>query len=358
MVDYLFETKAIAPGELPALIAAIEQAMQQAERSTQKAAQEHLRAFAMQMREILGTDEIALDEPYLPETEAISTLRYLRQLEKLIDTLQRSAEDETFRTTVFNANAPLMPQLQTRLELEQVRHKLTVKQTLDSQRQPAYGIKQYRWITAGDDSVRASHRLRNGKIYSWDNDDIHPGQEPGCRCIAEPVVEGAGTPDNPYPDAINSVYPVETLVAGLAGLARSIALGVLRRAGIRTFEDEETVVTEEPTDNQKTPDLEESETGKEPPPGGREDTNWEFGKHKSKTKWENRMRKRKWTEEQITDTIKHGKEYNAPNDVRKHIDPDATATRYEKNGRFIVRDDKTREILQISDDNFIPKELP
>ncbi len=34
------------------------------------------------------------------------------------------------------------------------------------------------------------------------------------------------------------------------------------------------------------------------------------------------------------------------------------ATRYQKGARYIVRDDKTREILQISGDNYNPPEIP
>ncbi len=87
--------------------------------------------------------------------------------------------------------------------------------------------------------------------------------------------------------------------------------------------------------------------GKNPPAGGRSNLDWKLGTHKSDAKWENQMRERNWTKEKITDTIKNGKEYKAPNDVRRN-DPTATATRYEKDGKFVVRDDQTGEILQVS----------
>ena len=61
----------------------------------------------------------------------------------------------------------------------------------------------------------------------------------------------------------------------------------------------------------------------------------------------------------ITETIRNGENFEAPNRVRIEIDPRATATRYEYNGRYVVRDDQTGEILQISGDDFkrpiIPK---
>jgi outer membrane biosynthesis protein TonB len=89
---------------------------------------------------------------------------------------------------------------------------------------------------------------------------------------------------------------------------------------------------------------------KKPPPGGRKDTKWEFGQHKSKIKWENQMKKRGWTEEEITSTIKNGERSSAPNKVN----PQNEAARYQQGDRFVVRDEVTREILQVSDDGFIP----
>lgn len=91
--------------------------------------------------------------------------------------------------------------------------------------------------------------------------------------------------------------------------------------------------------------------------GRRESREWSLGKFKSAKRWANQFEKRDWTPEGITETIKHGKKYKAPNLPRKH-DPSATATRYEYNGRYIVRDDQTGEILQISGPRHIPTELP
>lgn len=72
----------------------------------------------------------------------------------------------------------------------------------------------------------------------------------------------------------------------------------------------------------------------------RESREWSLGKFKSAKRWTNQLEKRDWTPEEITKTIKHGKRYKAPNLPRKY-DPSATATRYEYNGRYVVRDDQT-----------------
>jgi hypothetical protein len=52
----------------------------------------------------------------------------------------------------------------------------------------------YIWRTAGDDKVRSSHAANNGRIFAWDNPPAtgHPGEDYGCRCVAEPYNSGQG----------------------------------------------------------------------------------------------------------------------------------------------------------------------
>ncbi len=92
--------------------------------------------------------------------------------------------------------------------------------------------------------------------------------------------------------------------------------------------------------------------------GRRESREWSLGKFKSAKRWANQFEKRDWTPEEITETIKNGRKIKAPNEVRKRIDPRATATRYEYNGRYVVRDDQTGEIIQISGPRHVPKNMP
>jgi SPP1 gp7 family putative phage head morphogenesis protein len=53
----------------------------------------------------------------------------------------------------------------------------------------ASGSRAYIWETLGDDRVRAEHRKRNGKRYSWNHvhSDGPPGVPVNCRCIARPT---------------------------------------------------------------------------------------------------------------------------------------------------------------------------
>jgi len=77
----------------------------------------------------------------------------------------------------------------------------TKKETLDKHTTP-----KYTWRTRGDGKVRSRHAKFNGKIFSWDSPPeggYHPGEDFGCRCIAEP-----------YKSADNSIreYVEQTLV--------------------------------------------------------------------------------------------------------------------------------------------------
>lgn len=69
-------------------------------------------------------------------------------------------------------------------------------------RQKKLGITHYTWETSHDERVRSSHRLRNGKIYAWDDppSDGHPGQPIRCRCVAIPYMEHLLNSDAPTPE--------------------------------------------------------------------------------------------------------------------------------------------------------------
>ena len=42
----------------------------------------------------------------------------------------------------------------------------------------------FEWNTMGDERVRPTHEVRDGVLYNWDNAEIVPGEEAGCRCWA------------------------------------------------------------------------------------------------------------------------------------------------------------------------------
>lgn len=53
------------------------------------------------------------------------------------------------------------------------------------------GIEEYKWVTAGDERVRPTHRRLNGETFKWKEPppEGHPGQPIQCRCIADPIID-------------------------------------------------------------------------------------------------------------------------------------------------------------------------
>jgi len=91
-------------------------------------------------------------------------------------------------------------------------------------------------------------------------------------------------------------------------------------------------------------------TGKELNVKQQNTPDWNYGDHKSQTKWENQMKQRGWTEQQIDEAIFKGESYPAPN----NINPNNGATRYvhPTTGRSVVVDNATGKILHVGGDGF------
>lgn len=219
------------------VLAAIESVMKRTEQITENAAAEHLDAFKQQMREKLGVDDMALNEPYLPALLKQYEVRFLESLAKLFDRVdnatpepsQKSAALYTpwnFEYKALRFDEPLLPQIEERLDIETIRYTRHLKQGLDGARQQAAGIVKYIWRSVGDDRVRPSHALNDGKIFTW-GDGEDPGEAFGCRCSAEPILEDAGQP-------IIQANPLGWAAAIAAAIARRAA--ILRRAGTRRAE--------------------------------------------------------------------------------------------------------------------------
>lgn len=82
--------------------------------------------------------------------------------------------------------------------------------SLTKLRQQELGIQEYRWQTSGDERVRATHRVLDGKICRWDDPtvylneetgkwekrskiggtQVHTSQDVNCRCVPIPIIEG------------------------------------------------------------------------------------------------------------------------------------------------------------------------
>jgi hypothetical protein len=138
--------------------------------------------------------------------------------------------------------------------------------------------------------------------------------------------DGGNTIDDP---PIQPVYPVETALLTFLPVGRLLTVwrALTESAGALAIEN-----------------------------GAAADAEWTLGNFKSPERWANQIAKRNWTPEDITNTITNGEQYPAPN----RVNLGNTATRYKdpSSGRFVVKDDVTNEILQISGPRFIPDTAP
>lgn len=66
--------------------------------------------------------------------------------------------------------------------------------TMNRIRHQGIRVTHYTWQTVGDARVRDTHKVRQGKRYSYKRGPprgLNPGQEPQCRCWASPDLRGA-----------------------------------------------------------------------------------------------------------------------------------------------------------------------
>ena len=78
---------------------------------------------------------------------------------------------------------------------------------------------------------------------------------------------------------------------------------------------------------------------------------WRFGSNHSELQWQNKMRQRGWTPEQIAEAIVGGEQFPATN----LVDPSNGATRHvhPTTGRSVVIDDVTREVIHIGGAGYV-----
>lgn len=166
----------------------------------------------------------------------------------------------------------------------------------------AHETPYYIWRTAGDDKVRREHTANNGKIFAWDNPPPtgNHGDGINCRCWAE-LFQGV-----PPEQGLDSIYP-ELLFIPLLRIPSLIQAWRTWQLARRASKE------------------------------------WQLSKNKSDKKWANQIQQGQWTPQKISETIKRGTPYKAINKKTG-----SAATRYQLNDRFVVRDDATGDILQVS----------
>ncbi len=75
---------------------------------------------------------------------------------------------------------------------------------------------------------------------------------------------------------------------------------------------------------------------------------WKLGPHKSISKWIKQFTKRGWTPDKVDEAILKGSKYKVTNNVN----PKNGATRFEHQGKSVVKDDATEEILHVGEEGF------
>lgn len=131
-------------------------------------------------------------ETYLPELISIwvaTQLSYLNQVvENYTNDLEASLRDSltTNKTQkeILADVSNFYATIQRRARLQAMRQSVKIDSLLTEARQRSMGRKDYIWRTKRDERVRRSHRALEGKRRSW-NKGIKPGEEWGCRCIAQ-----------------------------------------------------------------------------------------------------------------------------------------------------------------------------
>jgi hypothetical protein len=155
----------------------------------------------------------------------------------------------------------------------------------------------------------------------------------------------SGDAQNPAPDEgrVDESYGMDAVIGAVGALAGAELLG------------SDTIGAESSSASTATEAAESTATGAaETVPAAEND--WSLGDFKSAQTWQNQMLQRGWTSEDISSVIQDGEQFPAPN----FVNPGNSATRFvdTTTGRFVVRDDVTNEILQISRSGFVPKEFP
>lgn len=98
---------------------------------------------------------------------------------------------------------------------------------LNARRQQALGVSHYIWRSQDDNRVRGTHASRDDQTFSWDErlPGGFPGEDFGCRCIAEPII----SPEQCNPkQGLSFAATIETAaIIGYAEAAKDFGLDLV-----------------------------------------------------------------------------------------------------------------------------------
>ena len=173
--------------------------------------------YSKVVNSVLGVD-VFLEEPWLvPQLELFAnqnaqliTSMTGNEIERVSGYIQRALQEgSSYESVVENIEKSFGI---TRRHAKLIARDQTTKLngSLTKLRQQELGINEYVWQTAGDERVRADHRVMDGKICRWDDPtvydnektgkwekrskiggtEVHTSQDVNCRCIPIPNIKG------------------------------------------------------------------------------------------------------------------------------------------------------------------------
>ncbi len=157
-----------------------------------------VRYFTRLAKQVPGIDPLAL-EPWLREEVKLFTRDNVNLItsmsedhfDKVEGTLIRDIRAGKKNTEIAENIRKISRQSKNRTKLIARDQTAKFYSSLQENRMKDAGIDRYRWSTAADERVRASHRRLNGRFYSFNKPPSvgNPGQPIQCRCVAIPVIE-------------------------------------------------------------------------------------------------------------------------------------------------------------------------
>ncbi|MFT9496368.1 phage minor head protein [Anaerosolibacter sp.] len=152
--------------------------------------------FGRQFKAVLGIDPIGRDSRLLGIIEAAN-----KENISYIQSIPSNYHDKV-ETVILQglrrgqSTNDIASELQKVYEVSRDRAKFIARDQagsltadLTKARHEASGLKTFIWSTAGDDSVRGTHRAYDGIVFTWDKGadgkGLLPGHDYGCRCVAE-----------------------------------------------------------------------------------------------------------------------------------------------------------------------------
>jgi SPP1 gp7 family putative phage head morphogenesis protein len=199
MDDWVSEAESIMAGILEAILEDTGDADDIARGIAFDVSDQNMAGFQKQLKVVFGTEVLEIPQPWLKtqfDSFAVENSKLVTSIpEEYVDRLRGIIQKEFAKGT---DHREIAKDIQETFDIPRNKAKLIARDqvgslngTLTQLRNQELGISSYRWVTAGDERVRPTHRARDGEVFRWDNPppDGNPGQPINCRCVSLPVVE-------------------------------------------------------------------------------------------------------------------------------------------------------------------------